>query len=87
MNLVIEYLNCISYKDDCFAEEAYRCKKLPITYSITWFLNIILNIIKIIYCSIFGHKWADEGHATPEYGYVDMNCQRCGFSHGIEYLY
>ena len=87
MNLIIEYLKCVSYNDDLFAEEAYRGRKLPKFYSIIWFKDIILNIIMIIYCSCFGHKWADEGRATPECGYIDMTCQRCGFSHGIEYLY
>ena len=76
MNLVIEYLKCISYNDDCFAEEAYRCKKLSFFYPITWFGRIVKIIIAIIYCSIFGHKWVDDGQATPEYGCIDVNCKR-----------
>jgi hypothetical protein len=87
MNLVIEYLKCVSYREDRFAEEAYRGKRLPKFYLIIWFGTIINTCFKIMYCSLFGHKWTDDGYATPEFGFIDINCERCGFSHGIEYLY
>lgn len=41
----------------------------------------------ITMCRYFGHKWIDEGSAGPESGYIEMSCNRCGFSHDRVYLY
>ena len=41
----------------------------------------------ITMCIFFGHKWIDEGSAGPDSGYIEMSCNRCGFSHDRFYLY
>lgn len=31
-------------------------------------------------CKIKGHKWIDTSVATPDYGDMAMDCERCGAS-------
>jgi len=41
----------------------------------------------ILVCKIKGHDLEDRGCATPETGYIDMTCRRCGFSYPRHILY
>jgi hypothetical protein len=50
------------------------------------FENIHYKICNLI-CKIKGHKWEDEGSAGSESGYIEMCCNRCGYSNPREYLY
>jgi hypothetical protein len=54
-------------------------------------IKYIIISIKRLYCDILckfkGHKWQDEGNVTPESGYIEMCCKRCGYSHPKEYLF
>jgi hypothetical protein len=47
----------------------------------------IIHLVSRIICKIKGHKWIDEGSAGPESGYIEMSCDRCGYSNPREYLY
>lgn len=42
--------------------------------------------LKLIYCHMFGHKWVSTDWGNSESGYIGVECQRCGDSHG-QHLY
>jgi len=59
-------------------------RKFPTFWTI---IGLVKLLYRIISCKIFGHKLVDYGCAGPDHGYIDVCCERCGYSHGIEHLY
>jgi len=43
--------------------------------------------VLFLICKVRGHQLVDDGHAGPESGYMDVNCKRCSWHAGREWLY
>ena len=77
------YFKELSYKRDVFISEC-KFEKLSRT---KWIKNVIKDVINIFICYIRGHDLEEQGHAGPEYGYIEMSCKKCGYKYPRHVLY
>lgn len=57
---------------------------------LAWLLTLVeygFDVLRRAQCRMFGHLPVDHSHATPECGWIDIECMRCGKTLNHHWLY
>lgn len=49
--------------------------------------EVLFSLVAPVVCLVRGHDLVDNGYATRESGCINVECQRCGYSYGTQWLY